>query len=70
MDLGMPNMDGYEAARRIRMFSRDVVIVALSGWGELEDRQRSAYAGFSHHLVKPTNPDDLRAVMAKFRKVP
>ncbi|MES2661430.1 MAG: PAS domain S-box protein [Verrucomicrobiota bacterium] len=67
MDLGMPNMDGYEAARRIRMFSRGVVIVALSGWGEDEDRKRSAYSGFDDHLVKPTNPEILREVMAKFR---
>ena len=66
MDLGMPCMDGYEAARRIREFGTQVVIIALSGWGADEDRRRSAQAGFDHHLVKPVKPDDLREIIARY----
>jgi DNA-binding response OmpR family regulator len=62
LDLGMPVMDGYEAARQIRLLDREVVIIALSGWGAPDDRRRSAEAGFDFHLVKPATPDDLRAV--------
>lgn len=63
LDLGMPVMDGYEAARQIRLLNGDVVIIALSGWGAADDRRRSAEAGFDFHVVKPVSPDDLRAVI-------
>ncbi|MEO5914102.1 MAG: PAS domain S-box protein [Luteolibacter sp.] len=63
LDLGMPVMDGYEAARQIRLLDRDVVIIALSGWGGPDDRRRSAAAGFDFHLVKPVSPEDLRTVI-------
>jgi PAS domain S-box-containing protein len=55
MDIGMPGMNGYEACRTIRerMPGERIVIVALTGWGQEEDRQRSREAGFDHHLVKP-----------------
>jgi CheY-like chemotaxis protein len=55
LDIGMPGMDGYEVARRLRQHPelRNVVLAALTGWGQLEDRRRSAEAGFDHHLVKP-----------------
>jgi PAS domain S-box-containing protein len=55
MDLGMPNMNGYEAARSIRQqpWGRDLMLVATTGWGQEEDRRRTAEAGFDHHLVKP-----------------
>jgi len=55
LDIGMPGMDGYEVARRLRQLeeSRDAMIVALTGWGQLEDRRRSREAGFDHHMVKP-----------------
>jgi CheY-like chemotaxis protein len=51
----MPGMDGYEVARRLRQHPalKDVVLAALTGWGQQEDRRRSAEAGFDHHLVKP-----------------
>jgi signal transduction histidine kinase len=57
LDLGMPGMDGLEVARRIRQRpgAEDVTLIALTGWGQDEDRQRSQAAGFDHHLVKPTN---------------
>jgi CheY-like chemotaxis protein len=66
MDLGMPRMDGFEAAREIRRNGRGATLVALSGWGADGDRQRSAEAGFDMHLVKPVKPDDLRAIIAQF----
>ena len=64
-DLGMPIMDGYEAARQVRQICPDAYIVALSGWGADEDRLRTAEAGFDEHLVKPVKPDDLRQLIAR-----
>ena len=55
LDLGMPKMDGYETARRLRneSWGRQVMLVALTGWGQQRDRERTAEAGFDLHLVKP-----------------
>jgi CheY-like chemotaxis protein len=65
MDLGMPNMNGYEAARRLRLepWAQDVAIIATTGWGQEEDRRRSADAGFDRHLVKPIQIDSLREAL-------
>ena len=65
LDIGMPGMDGYEVARRIRADSanRSLLLIALTGWGQEEDRQRSAAAGFNHHLVKPADIDQLRQLL-------
>ena len=62
MDLGMPSMDGYEAARRIRKKpgSKDVLMIALTGWGQSDARQRTIEAGFDHHLIKPVNFDEIK----------
>jgi signal transduction histidine kinase/CheY-like chemotaxis protein len=62
MDLGMPCMDGYEAARRIRSQpgSKEVLMIALTGWGQSDARQRTIEAGFDHHLIKPVNFDEIR----------
>ena len=58
LDIGMPRMDGYEAARRIRGLLGDrVLLVALTGWGQDEDKRRAREAGFDHHLTKPPEPD-------------
>jgi signal transduction histidine kinase len=65
LDLGMPVVDGYEAARKIRTIQPGAWIVALSGWGSEEDRKRTAEAGFDEHLTKPVNPGDLRALMKR-----
>ena len=65
LDIGMPGMDGYEVARRIRANpnNRHISLIALTGWGQDEDRQRSAAAGFDHHLVKPADIDQLRQLL-------
>jgi signal transduction histidine kinase/CheY-like chemotaxis protein len=62
MDLGMPSMDGYEAARQIRQHpgSQSVLMIALTGWGQSDARQRTIDAGFDHHLVKPVDFDEIR----------
>jgi CheY-like chemotaxis protein len=66
LDIGMPLMDGYEAARRLRQLPalNGVMLVALTGWGTEEDRARSRAAGFDRHLLKPALPDDVEAVLA------
>ena len=58
LDVGLPLQNGYEAARMIRSepWGRDVVLIALTGWGQEQDRRRSREAGFDHHLVKPVDP--------------
>lgn len=65
MDIGMPRMNGLEATRRIRAMPRgeNIIIAALSGWGQEIDRQRSKLAGVDYHLVKPVATDDLRSVL-------
>ncbi|MES2323434.1 MAG: response regulator [Pseudomonadota bacterium] len=62
MDLGMPSMDGYEAARRIRRKpgAKDVLLIAVTGWGQDDARQRTIDAGFDHHLIKPVDFDDIK----------
>jgi signal transduction histidine kinase/CheY-like chemotaxis protein len=65
LDIGMPQMDGYDAARRIREALGDrVVLVALTGWGQDDDKRRSREAGFDHHLTKPPEPDVLEQLIA------
>jgi PAS domain S-box-containing protein len=66
LDLGMPLMDGYEVARRIRERPEfdDVTLIALTGWGQDEDRRRSHEAGFNDHLVKPADISSLQELLA------
>ena len=61
MDIGMPKLNGYEAARRMRQHPSGaaILLVALTGWGQEDDRRKSADAGFNHHLVKPVDVDEL-----------
>ena len=61
LDIGMPGMDGLEVARRARQRpdSRDLTVIALSGWGQDEDRRRSREAGIDYHMVKPVDLDEL-----------
>lgn len=66
LDLGMPKLDGVEAARRIRarQSHRKVFLVALTGWSQEEDRRRTERAGFDAHLVKPVNIEQLSRLLA------
>jgi CheY-like chemotaxis protein len=70
MDLGMPTVNGYEATRSIReqMWGKDMVLVALTGWGQEEDKQRTKEAGFDYHLVKPAKPSELQWLLAALNK--
>jgi signal transduction histidine kinase len=65
LDIGMPILDGYETARRIRSDAgeRPVKLVALTGWGQADDRQRGREAGFDEHLVKPATFESVRAML-------
>lgn len=66
LDLGMPEMDGYEVARRIRERREfdDITLIALTGWGQDEDRRRAHEAGFDHHLVKPADIRSLQELLS------
>ena len=66
LDIGMPGMDGYEVARRLRARPglESVILAALTGWGQQEDRRRTAEAGFNHHFVKPLNAKVLAGLLA------
>jgi PAS domain S-box-containing protein len=66
LDLGLPNLNGYEACRRIRAqaWGKSVVLIAVTGWGQEEDRRRSQEAGFDQHLVKPVDPNALMKLLA------
>lgn len=68
LDLGMPRLDGYEVARRIRE-KHDrcrITLVAITAWGDDVERRRTKEAGFEHHLSKPAEIDDVRRVLAKY----
>jgi CheY-like chemotaxis protein len=66
LDIGLPGMDGYEVARRMRrqQTGSKVLLVALTGYGQDEDRRRSGEAGFDHHLVKPADPAAVDSILA------
>src|SRR5262249_11554150 len=69
VDIGLPGMNGYEIACRIREQPRfrDVLLVAQTGFGQEEDRRRSQEAGFDFHLVKPVTPGEIEKVLATSR---
>jgi CheY-like chemotaxis protein len=66
MDIGMPRLDGYEAARRIRNqpWSRDTLLVAVTGWGPSDDDEEATAAGFDRHFTKPLDPAELRRLVS------
>ena len=67
LDIGLPKLDGYEVARHIRRepWGRNPTLVAITGWGQSEDKALSREAGFDHHLVKPVDPDALLKLIDK-----
>jgi signal transduction histidine kinase/CheY-like chemotaxis protein len=66
LDIGLPKINGYDVARRIRQqpWGTDMALVAVTGWGQAEDKQRAIEAGFDHHLVKPVDPTPLTQLLA------
>jgi PAS domain S-box-containing protein len=68
LDIGLPGMDGYEVARHLRADAQTqrAILIAMTGYGQSEDRQQSMRAGFDHHLVKPLDPDVLQAIILSY----
>jgi CheY-like chemotaxis protein len=71
LDIGLPGMDGYEVAARLREHAalHETILIALTGYGQPEDRERTRRAGFSHHLLKPVDTDALREMLGKHQSV-
>jgi len=67
VDIGLPGMDGYDLARRVRSRpeARGVALIALTGYGQVEDRRRAQAAGFDLHLTKPVDPERLEKVLGE-----
>lgn len=69
LDIGMPRMDGYELAHRLReQHGRDMILIAITGWGQPVDRKRALGAGFDEHVTKPFDPDELHAMLTRFSR--
>jgi two-component system CheB/CheR fusion protein len=68
LDIGLPEMDGYEVARRMKDIVPEAHLIAITGYGLAGDRQRSANSGFEAHLVKPVSLDDLQTVFASLTR--
>jgi CheY-like chemotaxis protein len=66
MDIGLPGLDGWQVAKRIRQqpVFGNIVLIAVTGYGQNADRQRSQNAGFDYHLVKPVDFEKLRKILA------
>ncbi|NUR21263.1 ATP-binding protein, partial [Frateuria sp.] len=69
LDIGLPGLNGYEVAERLRQDARfaDTVLIAITGWGAEQDRRRAQQAGFDHHLTKPVDVDSLRPLLRRGR---
>src|SRR6185436_396622 len=69
LDIGLPEMDGYETARLLREMPncKDVTIIAVTGWGQEEDREKGRLAGFNHHVVKPADSSTLMQLLSGVR---
>jgi CheY-like chemotaxis protein len=69
LDIGLPKLNGYEVAQRLRATSwgNAIILVAITGWGQPEDKRRAMAAGFDRHLTKPVDIEDVRAVLASIQ---
>ncbi len=67
VDIGMPGMSGHEVARRMRReaWGRHTVLIALTGWGQEQDKQAALSAGFDDHLTKPVDPETVEQLLAR-----
>ncbi len=72
LDIGLPRLNGYDAARKIRALPGGdaIYLIALTGWGQEEDRRRSAESGFNLHMVKPVDPVAIENVLAGLHRSP
>jgi PAS domain S-box-containing protein len=72
LDIGLPDMDGYQLARQVRSkpWGRGVALVAVTGWGQEQDRQRAVAAGFDHHLVKPISAETVETLLHSLAREP
>jgi PAS domain S-box-containing protein len=72
LDIGMPKLNGYDTCRRIREqpWGQGMVLIALTGWGQAEDRRRAEAAGFNLHIVKPVDPEFLMKLLASWSREP
>ena len=70
LDIGMPGMNGYDVARKLRKIAglEDVTLVAVTGWGADNDRARASEAGFDRHLTKPAALADVAAILSGLRR--
>jgi CheY-like chemotaxis protein len=68
VDIGMPKLNGYQLARRLRewRWTRHAVLIAVTAWGEDEDRARAKEAGFDHHVTKPIELENIARLLAEF----
>ena len=69
LDIGLPKLNGYEVAQRIRenAWGKSMFLIAVTGWGQDEDRQRSSEVGLNLHMVKPVEPSVLEKLLAELR---
>ena len=67
LDIGMPQLNGYEVARALRQepWGAGITLIALTGWGQESDRQKAIDAGFDRHLTKPIDPDALESLLTE-----
>jgi CheY-like chemotaxis protein len=65
LDIGLPSINGYDVARRIRAKADKPVLIAMTGYGQQEDREKSREAGFDYHLTKPVDPNRLQDLLGK-----
>ena len=72
LDIGLPGLNGYEVAKRVRQHPqlREVVLVALTGYGQDSDRATSLQAGFNHHMVKPASFEQIKQILARVPRLP
>jgi CheY-like chemotaxis protein len=70
LDIGLPDLNGYQVAERLRQMPdlMGIVLVALTGYGQEDDRQRAKRAGFDYHLVKPADPQQLQQLLTTLGK--
>src|SRR5262249_42502578 len=70
LDIGMPRLNGYDACRCIRQHPKNMLLIAMTGWGQEDDKRRALEAGFNFHVVKPVDASALEKLLAASAEVP